>query len=192
MPGYLETRCAPRVVTVHHRPGPINQRGTVALSGPANLRRLRFALRPAPQSRSVVHNGLKLTTARCARHCRAKARQCPANPDASLERCRRRTRLASPRADGRQWTTDGQPHASLLHNAAFAKVPGHSLASSLGGRAPLRALRVLQTGVMQSVCPGRRAPATKAGPLPRFLFVAGARRVVCVRRSLVRRFAHGF
>jgi hypothetical protein len=71
-------------------------------------------------------------------------------------------------------------------------VPGHSLASSLGGRAPLRALRVLQTGVMQSVCPGRRTPATKAGPLPRFLFVSGARRVVCVRCSLVRRFAHGF
>jgi hypothetical protein len=45
---------------------------------------------------------------------------------------------------------------------------------------------------MQSVCPGRRAPATKAGPLPRFLFVSGARRVVCVRCSLVRRFAHGF
>ena len=45
---------------------------------------------------------------------------------------------------------------------------------------------------MQSVWPGRRAPATKAGPLPRFLFVAGARREVCVRRSLVRRFAQGF
>ena len=38
----------------------------------------------------------------------------------ALERCHRRTRLASHRAEGRQWTTDGQPHASLLHNAAFA------------------------------------------------------------------------
>ena len=110
----------------------------------------------------------------------------------ALERCHRRTRLASHRAEGRQWTTDGQPHASLLHNAAFCKVPGRSLASSLCGRAPLRALRVRKTGVMQSVCPGRRAPATKAGPLPRFLFASGARRVVCVRRSLVRRFAHRF
>ena len=31
------------------------QRGTVALPGTANLRRLRFALRAAPQSRFVVH-----------------------------------------------------------------------------------------------------------------------------------------
>jgi hypothetical protein len=35
----------------------------------------------------------------------------------ALGRCHRRTRLASHRADGRQWTTDGQPR---LHNAAFA------------------------------------------------------------------------
>ncbi len=29
MPGFRETPCAPRVVTVHHRPSPINQRGHV-------------------------------------------------------------------------------------------------------------------------------------------------------------------
>lgn len=86
----------------------------------------------------------------------------------ALERCRRRARLASHRAEGRQWTTDGQPR---LHNARFCEVAGRSLASSLCGRTPLRALRVRKTGVMQSVCPGRHVWATKTvGPLPHSLF----------------------
>ena len=41
-------------------------------------------LQAQPQSRFVVHNRLQLTTARCAGHCRARARQCPANPKRAL------------------------------------------------------------------------------------------------------------
>jgi hypothetical protein len=48
----------------------------------AALRRLQAA----PQSRLTVHHRLKLTTARSARHCRARARQCPANLKSALPR----------------------------------------------------------------------------------------------------------
>jgi len=97
----------------------------------------------------------------------------------ALGRCHRRTRLASHRAEGRQWTTDGQPHASLLHNAAFCKVPGRSLASSLCGRAPLRALRVLQNRRYAKCLPWAARPGHKSGaPSPLPFCVRGAPRGV--------------
>jgi hypothetical protein len=116
------------------------------------LRRLRAVAQTAPQNRfcgqraAVEAFGFRSAIGKAGSHDQRFARLVRA-----LVRCHGRARLASHRAERRQWTTDGQPHASLLHNAAFCKVPGHSLASSLGGRAPLRALRVRKTGVMQSV-----------------------------------------
>ncbi len=65
----------------------------------------------------------------------------------ALERCHRRPRLATHRVD-RRGPSQRMSHASLLHNAAFCEVTGRSLASSLCGRPPLRALRVHKIGVM--------------------------------------------
>lgn len=47
----------------------------------------------------MVHSRLKLTTARCAGHCRARARQCPANPKSALAHKQRSASAAATSSD---------------------------------------------------------------------------------------------
>ena len=101
------------------RPG--EQRGTVAPPSPRHS--ARSAPRPGRHHRTafvVSERQLRPAASALPSAKRVYTISAPRVSIRALERCHRRTRLASPRADGRQWTTDGQPHASLLHNAAFA------------------------------------------------------------------------
>jgi hypothetical protein len=102
-------------------PHPSGQRGTVTPPSPRHS--AGSAPRPERHHRTAFVVSVRQLRPSASALPSAKRVHIVSAPRVSvraLERCHRRTRLASPRADGRQWTTDGQPHASLLHNAAFA------------------------------------------------------------------------
>lgn len=131
------------------RPTPVRQRLARECVGQVGTTRTRFA---RPQPRQARTSSAALLAAKRVHMISASRVLIRA-----LERCHRRPRLASHRVDNRG-PSQRMSHASLLHNAAFCEVAGRSLASSLCGRPPLRALRVHKIGVMQSAMHWGRSP----------------------------------